>query len=759
MHKIFKVIILLCSLPTIVWAGMPTQRLGSYNIRFNSANDTGDISWNNRKTYVAKLIQQIDYDVVGLQEVTYVQYCDLLSLLPEYTIYSWGRGSATVSTAGEGVCVLYKTSRYTCLDQGRFFLGPDTEMPVRAWDAGLPRLSVWVKLQDKQSGEIFLFCSTHLDNTGSKSRIEAARVNCEQLLSKIAGNYPIILVGDMNAGQAEKGVHNQYGSVFSDSRNVSKTKPMGQEGTVSNWKLSNNSGRIDYIYVRNVDVEDYTLSNEDFSRGVTPSDHYPIYITARLLSTDRATSITVKNADELRHAIASSMLGDTIYMESEEYTLEDELTIPHSLTLIGMDNVSITGNRIHALPPANLCIENVSFSSNHSYDKSCFGSVINAEGYGLELKNCRVTNCLTDGKGIIYGVGRIKFSRCTFASLVSNEDAGPIYVSSNGYWPLTIEDCIFDGNQGILGSAIYITGLHDGFLARSSFVGNTSMMAGALTYYDSSTTPSILMVNCTFANNVHRSNSSFINMAYGGAAVYLMGTSNALCNLVHCTIVGNQAECLEADGSSGYGFTGGAICAYSGKLGLYNNIILANYASNSVGDVSITNASSIVKDQYNVFSSSSNSNFALSTSDFVSANYTTSLQQANRLFGESVSGQRYVAPIVGYAPNYLPVVVPICHTYNDMNLECITPDLRDENTLQLDLNNDGQIGGILMEDQIGDNRSVFGATMPGSMMEHQPTGIQPVESCKSMGASKILYNGVIWIEYKGNKYTIMGSVR
>jgi len=757
MKKILVIIVWMCTLPTCMWAEVPVHRLGSYNIRYSNNSDKEEKSWDNRKTYLANLIKQIDYDVVGLQEVMPTQFNDLVTLLPEYTIYCWGRGSATVSTVGEGVAVAYKTSKYTCLDQGRFFIGPNTESATKAWDAAMVRISVWVKLQDKTTGEVFLFCSTHLDNTGAKARIEGARVNCEQVLSKVPGNYPIILVGDMNAGQAEKGVHYQYGSSFMDSRKVSQTTPVGQEGTMSNWKTSSNSNRIDYIYVRNLDVKDYTLSNEDFSRGVTPSDHYPIYITARFMSPQRATTNTVNNISELKQAVAASVLGDTIYLNAGEYALTEELTIPQTLTMIGKGDVSITSNRLHAVAPAYLHLENIHFTAIQSSDKSCFGAAISAEGYGLEMTNCQIAKSKTDGKGLVYSVGRTELKHCVFSSLESNEDAGPVYLASMGYWPLSIEDCVFSDNQGLIGSAIYITGLHEAFISRTSFVRNTSMMAGALTYYDSGNTPSILMVNSTFANNIHRSYSSFINVAYGGAAIYLMGTKSAMCNLVHCTVVGNVSECLEPDGTPGAGFTGGALCSYSGQFGLYNNLILANYANNAIGDVALTAEGAVSKDQYNVFTSASNCGFSVAGTDFLSANYTTGLQQALSLLGGTITDTYYTAPLCSLGVYDLPVVAPIAHAYNAQNIECISIDQRSENILQLDLNNDGKLDWTLDEDQARDIRSVFGPTIIGATLEHQPTALPSVNPSSTSPLRKKMCNGTLWIETADKCYTILGN--
>ena len=146
------------------------HRMGSYNIRVLSDKDTGDKAWTNRKEYVARIITGKEYDVIGIQEMKKVQYNDLKLLLPDYGLEYWGRDSHLLSDVGEGVGVAWRTSRYTLLDKGRFFLSEDPEKPVISWDAASRRVSVWVKLQDKQTDEIFYYCSTHLDNAGTIAR-------------------------------------------------------------------------------------------------------------------------------------------------------------------------------------------------------------------------------------------------------------------------------------------------------------------------------------------------------------------------------------------------------------------------------------------------------------------------------------------------------------------------------------------------------------------------------------------------------------
>ena len=80
-----------------------SYRFAEYNIRLNSTKDTGDRAWANRKEFVAKIVTDYQFDVCALNELKPDQKKDLLALLPDYAIESWGRDSHVIGDVGEGV--------------------------------------------------------------------------------------------------------------------------------------------------------------------------------------------------------------------------------------------------------------------------------------------------------------------------------------------------------------------------------------------------------------------------------------------------------------------------------------------------------------------------------------------------------------------------------------------------------------------------------------------------------------------------------
>lgn len=255
------------------------HRLATYNIRVLTDADTDSRNWDQRKFYLARLIYKMQPDVLGLQEIRLgKQEQDLRDLLPDYTLVVWGRDSAEVSR-GEACGVAFRTDRYTVLDTSHFFLTPDPKVPGKAWDAACPRVAVYARLQDKISGKTFAFCSTHLDHIGVQARAKGAKV-IQRELKKLDGKEPMIVVGDMNAIAGTKEGKNIVNSFrpLRDSYELTEVTPVGAEGTWASWVASHAKDRIDYLFVRGVDVQAYYIYPDDFGRRVTPSDHLPSLI-------------------------------------------------------------------------------------------------------------------------------------------------------------------------------------------------------------------------------------------------------------------------------------------------------------------------------------------------------------------------------------------------------------------------------------------------------------------------------------------------
>lgn len=311
--------------------------VGSYNIWAPSARKSvmeGDASvpeqrsWANSYTAVADMINLLDCDVIGLQEVTKMVYQTTLtsgnedydgnvhtlnSLLPSYSwvIYNANNttyDNLTYNTTANGLgntdAILYKSSVLTLNDKGRAWLnGTKTAHPEKNknWDGiGTNRPATWAKFTHKASGKQFVFITTHLDLPDAGEESDKAfpqRRNATELIEwfapTYAGSLPSVITGDMNvdngdsAGNYDILVSGQWKDVY-DTMNVDGTlsytdqrvkgtMPLhkNEEGGLSTW-------RPDHVLFYGFTPSFYMVGREKLPTANDelhwPSDHLPLKV-------------------------------------------------------------------------------------------------------------------------------------------------------------------------------------------------------------------------------------------------------------------------------------------------------------------------------------------------------------------------------------------------------------------------------------------------------------------------------------------------
>lgn len=248
-------------------------KLASFNFAGWQTYHKGVQNWTYRRNLVAEFFKSQDLDICGAQEVCYKQFPDFLNMLGDYGFF--GKSSLGEADGRVANVIFYKKSRFTLLENETFWLTQTPEKVSKELDSDEPRTVNYGKFLDKKTGKTFFFFSTHFDHKGEKARERQA----EMLISiakRIAGDLPIIIVGDFNcidgsapitkmksafvrvpnkqgAGQAHYTYHAFTGKSFK-----------GEENFV-----------IDHIFIsKNVKADCYNIStfNKD---GIYPSDHFP----------------------------------------------------------------------------------------------------------------------------------------------------------------------------------------------------------------------------------------------------------------------------------------------------------------------------------------------------------------------------------------------------------------------------------------------------------------------------------------------------
>lgn len=278
------------------------MKAATFNIRFITDKDTGDRAWDVRKTKVVRLIQDYGFDVIGFQESTTEQRNYLKSNLTGYSFQESGY---------EEPCIAWKTSRFTRLDWGQFWLSPNPDTPNSKpgspWiDVTIPRsrICIWVKLRDEQTGKTLLFMNTHLEvyssgiaGTGGFSeeeleercvtvRDKSAELIIERATTLSGGSIPTILVGDMNSATTESG-NERFKAFFSDAYYddllVDTGWKYGPVATYNAWSDTDEQAakwyhRMDDVYFKwGLVPASYRVIRRNYD-DVMPSDHWPVTV-------------------------------------------------------------------------------------------------------------------------------------------------------------------------------------------------------------------------------------------------------------------------------------------------------------------------------------------------------------------------------------------------------------------------------------------------------------------------------------------------
>ena len=261
----------------------------NFNIRYAAAND-GVNRWANRRDLVRQAIDNHRPAIFGVQECLWDQGVELSETFVDYRMTGAGRDDG--EQEGEMCAVFTRNDRYQVLDQGVFWLSetPDV-VGSKGWDAALPRIVTWVRLQDLWCDpDTLLVFNTHFDHVGSLAREKSAELLLNRM-AVIADGHAVILMGDFNDPAEMTGPSyrvlvaegDQGGLVLHDTWFLaSRDQRMRGEGTYHGFSGEATRGRIDWILATG-DFQGIDAGIERLQdNGRYPSDHFPVWATFRL---------------------------------------------------------------------------------------------------------------------------------------------------------------------------------------------------------------------------------------------------------------------------------------------------------------------------------------------------------------------------------------------------------------------------------------------------------------------------------------------
>lgn len=258
----------------------------SYNIRYDTAQDTLNRAWSWRRSKVAEIIQSQSADVVGTQEGKLHQLMDLESALPGYDWVGVGRKSG----GDEFSAIFYHTGRLTLLEHDTFWLSETPNEPgSKSWGAALPRIATWARFRVDESGDSLLVLNTHFDHASQEARVKSASLITDTL-DALAHGVPVVVTGDVNALPDSDSYRTftrrgaEAGPVpLRDALQASRTPHRGPGSTFNDFtpKVLPNE-RLDYVFVGpRLQVQSHTHLDEK-RKGHYPSDHLPVVTQLRL---------------------------------------------------------------------------------------------------------------------------------------------------------------------------------------------------------------------------------------------------------------------------------------------------------------------------------------------------------------------------------------------------------------------------------------------------------------------------------------------
>jgi len=254
----------------------------TYNIRYNTPRDSAN-AWPKRLPAIKKQLKNSNFDFLGVQEGLHGQLLDLQQALGD--TYRWvGIGRDSGDQRGEHCAIFYNQQKFVLVNDTSYtqWLSTTPSKPSKYWDAALTRIVTFAKFQEKSSGRYLWIFNTHFDHMGHTARYQSAMI-IKELVEKQTKTDPAIIMGDFNCQDTSKPIKflldHFMNAAYSATHVQVDIKPSSSnKGTFNGFaKNTEQAGpTIDYIFVKNLNVDTYWVDRTTRGPGLYLSDHYPV---------------------------------------------------------------------------------------------------------------------------------------------------------------------------------------------------------------------------------------------------------------------------------------------------------------------------------------------------------------------------------------------------------------------------------------------------------------------------------------------------
>ena len=244
-------------------------KIMSVNVRRVTSADTGLRAWKNRRSIVIENIKEASPTIIGMQEVTPLQYKYLQRRLNNYNYTVTYRDNTAQS---EACPIFYRKDLYTLVQQGTFWLSETPDVVSKDWGAAYYRICTFVVLRDNATQKQFAVFNTHLDNESETARVNGFGVIQDKI--NALKHYPTVVMGDFNDTENSE-IYTKATENFFDVK-YQVDNAFVNCATFHNW--GQEVGRtIDYILIAQTGftVNSYQVITTTYN-GKYASDHFPI---------------------------------------------------------------------------------------------------------------------------------------------------------------------------------------------------------------------------------------------------------------------------------------------------------------------------------------------------------------------------------------------------------------------------------------------------------------------------------------------------
>lgn len=284
-------------------------RILTYNIRhYTPTPFKGELPWKDRAQPLINQLRHITHGhadaIVCLQEVFHNQLEDIVAGLNANTSDPWsyiGVGRDDGHQAGEYSPIFYRASQWTPRFTQTIWLSETPAAPSKGWDADSIRLATIAVLHHRATGRNVLAVNTHLDDQGSRARVEGARLILRTVSTCRGGGGEgglcaesisgVFVAGDMNSEEHQEAYvafttegREGESELVDAAKMVSVSEHHGNRITWTGFGSEvEEPAVLDYVFLgRGWTVDGYAVLANGFDDGVLISDHRPVVVDVRL---------------------------------------------------------------------------------------------------------------------------------------------------------------------------------------------------------------------------------------------------------------------------------------------------------------------------------------------------------------------------------------------------------------------------------------------------------------------------------------------